>query len=646
MFLKLADKLVKQGDYAGALQAIAKAKEAEPDNRYATAYEERVRMLLREAGSPSPSAIPPAATPGSSIPPVPKGIEGMPSAEKQMNSIATLLQKSGKKSASPDQRNLAIQKKVNALLSSANQLLAQERFAEALDTVARAILLDATSPETRSAEERIRRAQDEARLRATRLLQEREQEEMVRRERLLQEEVTRLKEEQERKRQQEESQRRTAQEQKVSQSLQRTRDFLNAGLLEEAQCELAFVSVLAPGISEVQALDVEIAHRKHEREQAAVEARRQEQEEERRREQQLRIRIDECIASAEALTRKGNFEEALRVLTDAYLLDPNNADIEACEEQIVNARAAEAQRLEKERRDHEEALRLTMEEERRREEEAERARIRETEIRREQEQRRIGEEQIANHLQAARAYLRDDQFKDALAEVALAFILNPFHAEVKEMERTIMERQLQHHQIPEVAAAPPVPADDEEDLEAIAKHLAEAKRLAAEQRFLPALYEIRKALELDPESIAAKKLASTFKQEFARTQEELRQSSSKTAGSSTHGHPSAPEVNPGFGPEVDFVDQLIRNQLAETERLQEAEESTQSFALIKRWWVRVLLVAALGALAYAATVPKTDRPAPASAPTEQVAPADPAANNPGEEKTDRQKQREPKRRID
>jgi hypothetical protein len=630
MFLKLADKLVKQGDYAGALQAIAKAKEAEPENRYANAYEERVRMLLRESGSSSPSAISPAGNPGSSIPPVPKGSEGMPSAEKQMNSIATLLQKSGKKSASPDQRHLAIQKKVNALLSSANQLLSQERFAEALDTVARAILLDATSPETRSAEERIRRAQEEARQRATKLRQEREQEELVRRERLLQEEVNRLKEEQERKRQQEESHRRTAQEQKVSQSLQRTRDFVNAGLLEEAQCELAFVSVLAPGISEVQALDAEIAHRKHEREKAAIEARRQEQEEERRRELELRKRIDETIASADALTRDGNFDEALRVLTDAYLLDPNNTDIEACEERIINARAAEARRLEKERLENEEALRLAMEEDRRRKEEAERARMREAEIRRDLEQRRIAEEQIANHLQAARAYLRDDQFKDALAEVALAFILNPFHADVKEMERTIMERQLQHHPSPEVAVAPPLPADDEEELEAIAKHLADAKRLAADRRFLPALHEIRKALELDPESIAAKKLASAFKQEFARTQEELRKSSSKSASGSAPANSSAPEINPGFGPEVDFVDQLIRNQLAETESLVQSEESPRSFALIKRWWVRVLLAAALGALAYAATVPKTDRPP--TTPKEHVAPADPDANDTGAEK--------------
>jgi tetratricopeptide (TPR) repeat protein len=44
--LKLADKLVREGHYAQALGAILKARQEDPANRYAEAYEERVRALL------------------------------------------------------------------------------------------------------------------------------------------------------------------------------------------------------------------------------------------------------------------------------------------------------------------------------------------------------------------------------------------------------------------------------------------------------------------------------------------------------------------------------------------------------------------------------------------------------------------------
>jgi tetratricopeptide (TPR) repeat protein len=46
--LRLADKLVRNGDLQGALSSILKAREVDPANRYAEAYEERVRGLLRQ----------------------------------------------------------------------------------------------------------------------------------------------------------------------------------------------------------------------------------------------------------------------------------------------------------------------------------------------------------------------------------------------------------------------------------------------------------------------------------------------------------------------------------------------------------------------------------------------------------------------
>ena len=46
IFLKQADKLVREGNYTTALEEIAKARGRDPRNLYALAYEERVRSLV------------------------------------------------------------------------------------------------------------------------------------------------------------------------------------------------------------------------------------------------------------------------------------------------------------------------------------------------------------------------------------------------------------------------------------------------------------------------------------------------------------------------------------------------------------------------------------------------------------------------
>ena len=51
--LKVADKLVRQGDLQAALDAILKARESEPTNRYVDAYEERVRALIAAQSAPA-----------------------------------------------------------------------------------------------------------------------------------------------------------------------------------------------------------------------------------------------------------------------------------------------------------------------------------------------------------------------------------------------------------------------------------------------------------------------------------------------------------------------------------------------------------------------------------------------------------------
>jgi hypothetical protein len=546
MYLKLADRLVKQGDFAGALQAIAKAREVEPGNRYAIAYEERVRHLLEQSENPGSSPLSGPNAPGSSNQSAGM-LEDFPTAEKQIRRIATVLPKTPAKPSArppqPDSKNIAILTKVASLLTTANEHLVQQRFNLALETVARAALLDPKNKDIRTIEARIRATQEEEQRRAGRLREERALEEKRERDRALQQELDRLKFERDCKRQDEENQRRSAQEKKIEQSLRRANDFLKAGQLDEAQCEFSFVSVLAPGRPEVLSLETELSRSREERDRLEQEAYRRHREEVRLREQQLRDEIGRCIHEAEDFAARELFGDALRVLTDAYLRDPNNRDVEACENRILAARKS----LEEDR----EVLRLRQEEQaRKRVEEAESLRhqerwatLRHAVLQQEEDQKKKTEMEIANHLQAARLYLDGDQFKDALAEIALAFVLNPLHPDVRAMEQEINARKA-----PQAPARPPTPVilspEVEADLEAIAKHIAGAKHLMSERRFAAALHEVNQALTRDPENIAARRLASRIEKEQQKEGEEHRDGRQRGSGSSSARHLRPDHGNP------------------------------------------------------------------------------------------------------
>jgi hypothetical protein len=590
MYLKLADRLVKQGDYAGALQAIAKAREVEPQNRYALAYEERVRRLLQESEHQDPGA----GLSGLSQRPSPQSsgtLEDFPTAEKQIRRIATVLPKTPPKPPQSDSKNVAILSKVASLLATANQYLAQQRFSLALETVARATLLDPRNKDIRTIEERIRATQEEERLRAGRLREERALEEKRERDRALQEELERIKFERERKRQDQENQKRSAQEEKIAQSLRRANEFLTAGQLDEAQCEFAFVSVLSPGTPEVLSLERELLRSQQDRERLEQEAYRRHREEERLREEQLRTELEQCISEAEGFADKQQFGEALRVLTDAYLRDPNNKDVEACENRILSARSSWEESREALRLHQEEEARKRGEEEAVRRQQQEWATLRHAVIQQEEDQRRKTEVAIATHLDAARLYLQGEQIKEALAEVALAFVLNPLHPDVKEMEQKI--KNLTSPPVTRSTPSTPVvlSPEVEADLEVIAKHLAGAKHLVDERRYAAALHEVNQALVLDPENIAAKRLASRITKEQERESKEHHRKSQRAPSSSTprESHPqpfTPPTLHPATLALGDYLQQPPMTVLPAT--LVTTQESALPGGERKHWLKKLI----------------------------------------------------------
>jgi tetratricopeptide (TPR) repeat protein len=375
-----------------------------------------------------------------------------------------------------------------------------------------------------------------------------------------------------------------AQDQKIGQSLKRTRDFLGAGQLEEAQCELAFLSVLAPGAADVLALDAELSRRRQEAEQALRETQRKQAEEARERELLLRQEIDRCVAEAEELCSQDRFDEALRVLTDAYLLDPNSDVVEGCESRIVEAQRRWEERIEMERRAHEAAVRRAEEEARSREAEEKRLRLIALEEEHDRQRKMASQKEIANHLAAARTSLAGNRFREALAEVALAFVLDPLSDEVKSVEREILALQAAANRVPETPAPSiELPPEVEANLETIAHLLTEAKRLAHEQRYVAALHEANKALALDPDNLATRKVVASIKGEY-----EVYQDEQKTArpGSSRQKNSSHLRLaKPADAQKPDNVVQLIRQDLDASPIPGEATENPA--APKSRWWSRV-----------------------------------------------------------
>ncbi len=111
--------------------------------------------------------------------------------------------------------------------------------------------------------------------------------------------------------------------------------------------------------------------------------------------------------------------------------------------------------------------------------------------------------------------------EDALGEVALAFIVNPFDEDVKRMEQEIITSQNEikaQETATAIEDAAAITAD--ETGEQISKHLTEASEYASEHEYSKALDEVAKAFLLDPLSEAVQKFEFQLQTEFHDYQEE------------------------------------------------------------------------------------------------------------------------------
>lgn len=507
-YLKIADQLVREGKYDVALKEIAKARAANPSNLYALAYEDRVRSLLQandgEKSKEQRGRLKPAIEQLSSLAVV-QAQRSLDNELKKEKALQSLQKENDERLSLDEVRKAAIQEKIQSFITRVIEYQAKSDFPRALAEIDRAYLLDPMNEQVRILEGEIRNQLQEQNKNKKLELQRLREEEEHQRSELISSEQEKIQQEIDEKKRRAEDARRVAQEQKVQQYVRQSKHLLAAGQLDDALSELAFVVVIDPLNEDVLSLERVIRERmeKERKEQLAREKR---QEEERvKRIEAVQVTVAKHIERANNHARQGDFDEALRVITRAYVIDPLSKDLMECETSIL---------LEQDRRAHaltEEQVRKKEEQAKRREEElrslekAERDRLLAREHLEEEKRKKQEKNKIGEYLTRARKYARDNQFESALGELALAFVLDPFDEEVKDAEQEIITMREGISLQSEVH-----PSSAEEAI----THFENAQRMRKASRFDDALEELAKAFVLDPLNPAIQKLDDEIHEEY------------------------------------------------------------------------------------------------------------------------------------
>ncbi len=335
MYLKLADKCVREGNLAGALGLIQKARAENPDNRYAEAYEERVKALMPPDAGQEPAA--PLPETRNAMPSAPPAEPAMPLAE-----IVGLLSKaydalsnsdfSGALAILGEARQLdptngditALEEQISAAVSApstpagtgthyavvrstiqayceeACDLAAHGEFMEAMQLVARGFVLDPADRDLLECERLIN---------YSRLLSDMQQTAMdaaahrIEQDKLAEDALLG----------------------RLAHHLARGRELMTAAAFDEALTEIALGQLIDPTAQSLHALEEEIWKRKN--------ASAREQADPRTNAETARL-IRLQILAAEEFSRSGDFTRALDGLAKAYVLDPTNTDLKRAEIKI------------------------------------------------------------------------------------------------------------------------------------------------------------------------------------------------------------------------------------------------------------------------------------------------------------------------
>ncbi len=493
------DDLIESGGHDEALGLIRRAQALDPENRFALAFVGRIQRLMsarKGRGTPgSGKSASQAGPPPSVKAPSPSAMAPPATGPAPTESVTMRL--------AGESRRAALRTAIDSILVRAREYRDGGNFERALAELERARVLDPSAEAVDGLAAEVRTAMEDARARVTEEQRRRESEEEQRKQEVLEQELSRIRREKEERRKREEEARARAQKERIEAYLSSAGKMIAAGKLDEAADQLAFVVVIDPLNAEAAELQRNIREIQEQKRREEMELRKRKEEEELQRVAAVRSAIQKNIESANGLAAEKKFNEALRIITRAYMLDPLNEDVQSCEQRILAAQEESYRAAEEERRAAEEALRRRQEEELRRLTEAERERLlREQEVVVEQE-KKLNREKIERHLARAREYVAARSYHDALAEVAQAFTVDPFDEDVRTVEKEVLEAQRRE----EEAAPEPSPAqEDGGELLQAEGFLAEARRLRTEGQLARALDELTKAFVADPLNQSVKTL--------------------------------------------------------------------------------------------------------------------------------------------
>ncbi|MBI2429132.1 MAG: hypothetical protein HYV29_10120 [Ignavibacteriales bacterium] len=453
LLLKQADKLVKEGDLATALDLIVKARSYDSRHLYALAYEERVRTLLNakqkeDQGKTASSETTTQETPTEhKITPALQHLSNLAIIEAQHSATVAAQQEKAielhkkeeeEKTKQEELRRNAIDTKIGTFLTRASSYIERKEYNRALDEIARAYLLDPVNDKIHELEERIRKSLEENKRTEEEDRVKKQEEDKIKREEVLKTKTVILQKEKEEKQKREEEERKFAQQEKVRQYLQHVSELFQAGKLDEALSELAFVIVIDPLNEEVLKLEHQILETQERQQQTQLELYQKQLEERQKKREAILATIKKHIENADLLAKQHKFTEALRTITRATVLDPINDDLQQCESRILAMQEEHIQQEEERKRELHDQIRRQQEEELLRIERADRDRVLQGESNESLARKQADKEKIGKYLERAREYLAEHHFEVALGEVALAFIINPFDDDIRKVEQEIL----------------------------------------------------------------------------------------------------------------------------------------------------------------------------------------------------------------
>lgn len=534
-YLKNASVFVREGNVQRALEEIIHAREKSPTIMYARAYEEYVRSILlkqrQQTETQSENDATAESIVGEFLPTLEKILElaikeikrSAATAYKQKEVLALRKRREEEAHREEEMRVAGISKKIFMYINRARELQSKKNHHNALNEIARAFMLDPTDERIQQLEEEIKEQQEIFKRQDEKAGEIYQREEQRRRQLLFEEWQSQRQKEKEFQKKQEEEMYKQARAQKIREYLQIARTLFADRKLEEALSQLAFVLVLDPLNEEVLSLSWQIREEQSERNKQHLVKKQLQLEEEQKKKEAIQEVIRKHLVRAEKFLAEKKYPESLRVITQAYFIDPTNEDVALLERTIIAAEDEETRRLEEERK--------RTEDERRRKQESELHRLAIEQQKRDQlkekidlEQKQLKEqEEVLLCLSKARGYVSHNKFEEALEQVALAFKINPFDEEITKLQREIVDAKRQGRgtsPLEQEVSGETDAQHDEERVQRIQNVLLAAQRLRQQQLFKEALDEIVQGYRHDPLNEELFALEGEIQQEFLKSEEQ------------------------------------------------------------------------------------------------------------------------------